>query len=529
MDAIADVSRSRRRHTSNDSFLDDRTWNDLNLDEVFESIDRTESTLGQQALHHRLRTAPVANNLQAFEALVNRMASDEVARERAQIALARLRDSHGYDVWWLARPDAIETRAWYTLFPLLTITTVALLILTMFWHALGLYLVLLLGLDLGLRLLAGDGMNALGKALRQVPPIVATAEELAFLQGEDVAPITGAFLSDAPHLRRLKTIGRWLSDDPLMASSWDGLTMIAGSVAGALYQYVNLVLLLDANGVYFGASDLRAHAGSLLRVTAAVGDVDAAISVASWRAERNDWTRPRFGEPGAPAILSNVRHPLLDEAVPNTIELAPGHGVLVTGSNMSGKSTFIRAIGVNMVLAQTINTCVTSRYEAPVFHIRSCIGRDDDLLAGKSYYIVEVESMLSLVRASASAQPHLFLCDELFRGTNAVERIGAAEAVLTELVADTGGAKPHVVLAATHDGELVDLLRETYQSYHFTDQLGAKGLEFDYRLQPGPATTRNAIALLQQYGAPVGLVTRALARAAALDEQRSTAKPLSRD
>src|SRR5204863_8570228 len=147
----------------------------------------------------------------------------------------------------------------------------------------------------------------------------------------------------------------------------------------------------------------------------------------------------------------------IDSAVPNSLTVAPPHGVLITGSNMSGKSTFLRTIGVNAVLAQTINTCLAARYEAPVYRVRTCIGMADELTAGKSYYLVEVESVLALVKASDAREPHLFIFDELFRGTNAVERIAAGEAVLRALIAD---GKPHVVLAATHDGELVDLLRD---------------------------------------------------------------------
>jgi DNA mismatch repair ATPase MutS len=140
------------------------------------------------------------------------------------------------------------------------------------------------------------------------------------------------------------------------------------------------------------------------------------------------------------------------------------------------------------------------------------------LIAGKSYYLVEVESVLALVNASESAEPHLFIFDELFRGTNAVERIAAGEAVLHALVS---GGKPHVVLTATHDGELVDLLRDEYEVYHLGDAIGPDGLTFDYHLTPGPATSRNAIALLKLNGAPESLVARALDRAAALDRVRS--------
>jgi DNA mismatch repair ATPase MutS len=197
--------------------------------------------------------------------------------------------------------------------------------------------------------------------------------------------------------------------------------------------------------------------------------------------------------------------------------------VLVTGSNMSGKSTWLRTVGVSAVLAQTVNTCLATEYEAPVFNVRSCIGRADDLEAGKSYYLVEVEALLGLVRASADASPHLFLLDELFRGTNAVERIAAGEAVLRELIGDGNDLKPHIVVAATHDGELVDLVKDRYAAYHFGDAIGPNGLMFDYHLLSGPATTRNAITLLQLQGAPESLVNHALARAAALDHERKAA------
>jgi DNA mismatch repair ATPase MutS len=151
--------------------------------------------------------------------------------------------------------------------------------------------------------------------------------------------------------------------------------------------------------------------------------------------------------------------------------------------------------------------------------VRSCIGRSDDLVAGKSYYLVEVESVLSLVKASERTEPHLFIFDELFRGTNAVERIAAAEAVLDSLVSSD---RPHVAIAATHDGELVDLLAKKYAVYHLGDAVGPDGLVFDYRLTAGPATSRNAITLLRLNGAPPFLVDKALARAAALDHGRLT-------
>jgi DNA mismatch repair ATPase MutS len=181
-------------------------------------------------------------------------------------------------------------------------------------------------------------------------------------------------------------------------------------------------------------------------------------------------------------------------------------------------------VGVNIVLAQTLNTCLAREYLAPVFDVRSCTGRSDDLLAGKSYYFVEVEALLGLVRLSESPAAHLFLLDDLLRGTNAVERIAAGQAVLQELIEGAGARKPHVVIAATHDGELVDLLPQLYDAYHFGDSIGAEGLVFDHRLQSGRATTRTALALPRQSGAPQRLLDCAAGAASRLDKQRA-AKP----
>jgi DNA mismatch repair ATPase MutS len=197
--------------------------------------------------------------------------------------------------------------------------------------------------------------------------------------------------------------------------------------------------------------------------------------------------------------------------------LPAGQGLLVSGANMAGKSTFLRTLGVNAILAQRVNTALANRYAAPVFKVRSCLGRADDLLAGKSYYLAEVQAVLALLAAAETPAPHLFLFDELFHATNTIERIAAGEAVLTAVVRGGEGGRRHIALAATHDDELSRLLRHTYESAHFSDRVGPDGLAFDFRLRPGPATTRNAIALLAHQGAPEAVIHRALATAAALD------------
>ena len=516
--ALAESHISRISVSAGTRSLDDRTWADLSLDNVFAAIDRTTSTLGQQALYHRLRTAPVGENLEAFEVLTERLRDDVLARERAQIALDRLQDPQGYNVWWLGQPDAVEGRRWFAIFPVLTAAALVSIALLLVSPA---FVIVMLLVNMPARFLTDRRIGAIASSIRQCAPLIGTAAALKFIAADDVQAITQPLRDDVSKLARLKWISSWANGNPFMLSfdSTPVLIMVNDFIS-VVYEYLNLLLLLDATGAYFGLRDLNANRASLLRITAAVGDVDAAISVASYREGSDSWTRPVFRRDG-PLTLTDLRHPLLADAVPNSITLQPGGGVLVTGSNMSGKSTFLRTVGVNAILAQTVNTCLAREYAGPVLEVRSCIGRSDDLIAGKSYYLVEVEALLVLVRLSESADPHLFLLDELFRGTNAVERVAAAYGVLQELVTADHGRKPHVVIAATHDGELVNLSRECYDAYHFGDSIGPDGLVFDHRLKVGPATTRTAIALLRQSGAPETLLERATATAALLDGQRN--------
>lgn len=520
LDTIA-ASQAARCASLGTRALDARTWVDLDLDDVFVAIDRTTSTLGQHALYHRLRTAPVGEHLSEFETLVERMRTSDAPRERAQLALSRLQDPHGYDVWWLGGADALERQPWYALFPVLTAATLMLAVAALFSSAAIVPLLVMVAVNMAVRYGTDERTAAIARSFRQLAPLVATAESLRFIDAPAHTSITGPLRTDVSSLARLKSISRWVNGNPFMLSfNSSGLALAAAELVEIVYQYLNIAFLLDATGVHVALRDLAAHRHALLRVVAASGDVDAAISVASYREGLSTWTRPQFAAAGS-LELEDVVHPLLQEPVPNSILLRSGRGVLVTGSNMSGKSTFLRTVGVNAILAQTIHTCLARSCAAPVFVVRSCIGRSDDLVGGKSYYLAEVEALLSLVEASNTEQCCLFLLDELFRGTNAIERIAAGEAVLRELLPNRPGhEKQHIALAATHDGELVDLLGDVFDAWHFGDSIGPDGLAFDHRLRHGPATSRNAIALLRLSGAPESLVDRATKSADRLDRER---------
>ena len=221
---------------------------------------------------------------------------------------------------------------------------------------------------------------------------------------------------------------------------------------------------------------------------------------------------PSF-DPAAGLHLTVAYNPLVPGCVPNDLTVAGSDGVLLTGSNMAGKTTFMRTVGLNTLLAQTIATCPAAAYAAPFRRVVSSINLADSLPEGKSYYFAEAEAVLGFVRA-AEAEPgeYLFILDELFKGTNSVERIAASRAVLAYLQSRS------LVVASTHDGELGALLAPAFGEYHFSETVSEHEWYFDYCLKPGPLTTRNGIRLLARAGFPAAIVDDARALSRLLDE-----------
>ena len=172
---------------------------------------------------------------------------------------------------------------------------------------------------------------------------------------------------------------------------------------------------------------------------------------------------------------------------------------------MSGKTTFIRTVMLNALLGETLCTCFAERFTAPYMRLHSSIRISDDITEGTSYYLQEVLTVKRLLEDADRPAACLFVLDELFKGTNTTERIAAGKAVLARL-----NRGPHIVLAATHDIELAELLRgDGYELHHFREEVADGRLVFDYCLHTGPLTTRNAIRILELYDYPPELIAEA--------------------
>jgi len=233
----------------------------------------------------------------------------------------------------------------------------------------------------------------------------------------------------------------------------------------------------------------------------AAGRLEALCSLAGFAFEHPDYAFPTMTE-GSPRMAGRaVGHPLLPRSscVRNDVQLGDGLQVhIVSGSNMSGKSTWLRTIGINAVLAMAgAPVCAESLSMTP-FAIGSTIRILDSLQKGTSRFYAEIRTLKEIVELSKGSCPLLFLLDEIFHGTNSHDRRIGAEAIIRELV--RAGA---VGLVTTHDlalAKMVDTMDGRGRNVHFEDSVEEGLLHFDYRLKDGPVTRSNAIELMRSVG-----------------------------
>lgn len=232
-----------------------------------------------------------------------------------------------------------------------------------------------------------------------------------------------------------------------------------------------------------------------------VGNIDMAISIASFRKSIPFYTTPEFAEKRE-VLSEDLYHPLLEDPVCNSINWKKNS--IITGSNASGKSTFIKAMAVNTILAQNIHTCMAKSMKMPRADVVTSMAVSDDILSGDSYFIKEIKY---LKRMLAHLNPHkctICIVDEILRGTNTKERIAASKAILKYLSKENC-----LAMAASHDQELTGLLSDIYDNYHFSEKIGQQDIEFDYKLYLGPAVSNNAIRLLEYMGFPKKIIADA--------------------
>jgi hypothetical protein len=248
----------------------------------------------------------------------------------------------------------------------------------------------------------------------------------------------------------------------------------------------------------------RTHGSQVRTWLHTVGDFEALSSLSAYRYEHPDDVWPEIVNEGAGFDGTGIAHPLIPaaSAVRNDVRLwGDTRMLLVSGSNMSGKSTLLRTVGINTVLALAGAPVRAAALRITPLAIGATLRIQDSLQEGRSRFYAEITRIRAIADTARGPVPLLFLLDELFHGTNSHDRLAGASGVLRSLI-DRGA----IGLITTHDLALTAVahaLAPRAVNVHFEDQFEGGEIHFDYRLKPGPVTRSNAIALMRAVGLDV--------------------------
>lgn len=474
--------------------LTEQTLEDIDFYGLFAFIDRTTSKVGQQFLFKKI-IEPTDSAKDQSERLINLFSSDKSLREEIQLELLKLNNGGAYFISSLLKDKLLEKPAWFNLLFLDIFIVACLLILSFKFPVL--LIVLLIPVALNLFLHYWNKGNTF-QFLRSFPQLnnLINVSRVLIKRGE--------ILYDKPTEDSISNLKPFQQQVSLInLDNGSGIQSELSLLGTYVIELIKAVFLIEVFTLYKMTRELENKKSSIQTLFEYVGNIDASISIASLREGKEKTCRPTLVSPKKELVVKGMYHPLVENCVANHLTLS-GKSLLITGSNMSGKSTFLRTLTINSILAQTIYTCFAAEFMSPILKQHSSIRIDDNLFDGKSYYFQEVNIMASLLAAVDASHQNLFVLDEVFKGTNTIERIAAAKAILSYL-----NRNDNIVVVSTHDIELADMLEHEYDLYHFTETIENNELHFDHTIKAGQLRTRNAIKILELSNYPADVTNEA--------------------
>lgn len=496
----------------NAQIISDKTCNDLDFQELFMSIDRTSSRVGQQYLYNQLRTIPQnSNEIEKNEKLIEKFATDSDFRVNIQLQLSKLKNRNAFFLTTLFQKEHIKPPKWFFVVPLLSLSSLISLLLIPFVPNMILLSVGIFIINLGIHYWNKNNLYEYLLSLPQLLKLNKVAKEL--FKNDALKHLNPQLLNSIKEIEKAKNRMATIRLESQLENDYALLFWI-------IIDLLKIVFLLEPLFFFSILQQLNSKRKELKEVFEFVGLIDTLISVTSLRSGLNYYCIPELIKEEKKLIAKDIYHPLIPDCIKNSIRV-DGKSILLTGSNMSGKTTFIRTIGINVITGLTLNTCFAKQFSMSRLNLYSAIRISDDLMNDKSYYFEEVLTIKEMLDKSENGAANLFLLDEIFKGTNTVERISAGKAVLSFLAKAN-----NIVFVSTHDIELADLLKEEYELYHFSEQVDDKMVAFDYKLKEGKLKNRNAIKILKLNEYPDIIIEQATQLAKEMDHKSSAANKI---
>ncbi len=475
----------------NADIIDDITWNDLSMDSVFKLINNTNSSVGEEYLYRLLRTLNFdKESLEEFDGLTEYFLKNPNKAKEVQSVFARLgrtRSISFFDFIHRLTDVQVKSNLIHYLCAFLGLATVGLFFVS---PAIAVFaLVFVFSFNIFMYYREKGSVESYFVCCKYLVGLVEAADKVSELNIEMLSDYCAAIKSANEELKYLRHNMYLISDGTMNES-----------IIGIVMEYVKMIFHVDLIKFNSIVKQTVVKLEHIDRLYEAMGRIEAVMAVASFKLmlvkEYGAYAKPVIERNGAANIIEfeNIYHPMIENAVKNSMKSEKT--VLLTGSNASGKSTFLKTAAINAILAQTLSLACADSFRMGEAMVYSSMALRDDLESNESYYIVEIKSLKRILDAAGRGRRRV-LCfiDEVLRGTNTVERIAASSVILEEL--SLGNT---ICFAATHDIELTYILKNCFENYHFEEEVSSEDVLFNYELQYGPATTRNAIKLLKMTG-----------------------------
>lgn len=492
LQSISSYWKNKKEHAEFYAGIDQITWDDLAMDQVFKKMNYTRTSVGSEYLFNQLRDIdPKLEGLQSKEELYALVAKDDKLREQVLLILSSLgkrnyADSSSY--FYRFNDHKIKFAYVYVLLACVPIFSVFLM-----FFSLKVGLVSLISSLLINALVYYRNKKTLENDLHSITyaaAIVNTGKSLASIRNPQFSLYRDILKREGKGLKRVSFFGKVLSIGTYTGGDFD-----------ILLEYFRIVFLLDFISYNQIVKAIVTHQNAYQQLWEAIGELDAAIAVAFYRKSLSTYTLPQFIDKEE-LSFEDLAHPLLDDPVTNSSIL--NKTVLITGSNASGKSTYIKAVAINAILAQTIHTVLAATWTMKPSYIVTSMAIQDNVLDGDSYFIAEIKSLKRIIRLSQAKKPLISFVDEILKGTNTIERISASAAIMEWFSANKG-----MNIIASHDIELTEMAEGVYTNYHFRESIEDGEVLFDYKIHEGPSVTRNAIKLLEILEYPESVISQA--------------------
>jgi Mismatch repair ATPase (MutS family) len=477
-DSVPDYWKLKLKHQPSQYYIDDITWRDLNMEEIFKRLNTTGSSVGSEYLYAMLHEPGFdLNRMNEYEKLLKDIDNGEKIREKIQLCLARL-GKNDYnsvaDFMFSPRDKKLKYSFIYPILACIPVISIITLILNPQYGIL--MLIASFAINTSVYYKNKYSLDTKLGVISYITSIIVCAGRLAKLKDDNLQPYFDEIAKSYAPLKKLAGMG-------------SVILRIPKSDAEFLFEYVKIVFMLDFINYNRIVSTISKNNELFHSLWKSIGRLDASVAVASYRRSIEFYAVPEFTDSND-ITANDIYHPLLKNPVCNPVMLSQNS--IITGSNASGKSTYVKSVAINCIFAQTIHTCLAKSFALKPSMVVTSMAVLDNVIEGESYYIAEIKSLKRILSMLNDDVRCICFIDEILKGTNTIERIAASASILNYL-----STKNCLCVVASHDIELTEMLKNIYDNYHFRENVTDNGITFDYKIHKGWATTRNAIKLLE--------------------------------